>query len=130
MRPLKRWRLPNGLELEALDLSENYWADFWNLRILIRGKVPVPEGLVDPSDPLGREALRELGKEVLYQREIVKVGVREADLEGERLRALRNFEENALKYLAHPDFPRRFALRRFEETLKRLKIEREKEGEG
>lgn len=127
MRVLKRWRLPNGLELEALDLSENYWADFWNLRVLIRAKVPVPKGLKEGREPLAKEAWDRLGDEVLYEREIVKVGVREGELREQMKDALRNFEENALPYLAHPDFPRRFVMRRFEEALKKLKIERMKE---
>lgn len=130
MRLLKRWRLQNGLEVEAMDLSENYWADFWNLKILIRARVEVPEGFGDPLDPLQREALRRLGKEVLYQREIVKVGVRERDLEDERRKVLKNFEENALGYLAHPAFPRRFLQKKLEETLERIKIERRKEEEA
>lgn len=124
-RLLKRWTLENGLEVEVWDESENYWADFWNLRVLVLAK-----GKVDPEwkkvikDPFEEEALSEVGDELRYIREIVKVGIREADLTKEREAVLRSFEENALPYLRHPDFPRRFFLRRLEEVSKKLKIQK------
>lgn len=127
---LKRWTLKNGLELEALDLSENYWADFWNLRIQIVGRVKVDPSLIPFEDPLAEEALKALGDEVTYLREITKVGVREEELQQQRRKVLLTFEQNALPYLQHPDFPRRFLLRRFEETLKKMKIEKMRRDQG
>ncbi len=40
-RLLKELTLDNGLVLEVTDESSNYYADFWNLKIVIRGKVEV-----------------------------------------------------------------------------------------
>lgn len=122
---LKRWTLENGLEVEVWDRSENYWADFWNLKVLVlaKGKVD-PEWKKGYKDPCEEEALSEIGDELCYKREIVKVGIKEADLSKEREAVLKSFEANALPYLRHPDFPRRLFLRRLEEVSKKLRIQR------
>lgn len=124
-RLLKRWLLENGLEVEVWDESENYWADFWNLKVLVlaKGKVD-PEWKKEVKDTFEEEALSEVGDEICYKREIVKVGIREADLSKEREAVLKSFKENALPYLRHPDFPKRFFLRRLEEASKKLKIKK------
>jgi len=122
---LKKWSLENGLEVEVWDESENYWADFWNLKVVIlaKGKVD-PEWKRGLKDPLEEEVLLDIGDELCYKREIVKVGVRETELSREREAVLRSFEGNALPYLRHPDFPRRFFLRRLEEALKKHRIQK------
>jgi len=80
MKLIKRYCLKNNLKLEVWDLSENYWADFWNLKLEIRGKIEVDPSVFPKEDPLAEEAINAMGKEVFYKREIVKVGIREKDL--------------------------------------------------
>jgi len=129
MKLIKRYCLKNNLKLEVWDLSENYWADFWNLKLEIRGKIEVDPSVFPREDPLAEEAIRAMGKEVLYQREILKTGLREKDLPKEIEKALRFFEENALPYFQHPDFKRRFLLKEFEKTLKEIRIKKLQEAQ-
>jgi len=129
MKLIKRYCLKNNLKLEVWDLSENYWADFWNLKLEIKGKIEVDPSVFPKEDPLAEEAINAMGKEVFYKREIVKVGIREKDLPREIEKTLRFFEENALPYLQHPDFKRRFLLKEFEKTLKEIRINKLREAQ-
>ena len=36
---IKKLILNNGLALEITDDSSNYYSDFWNLKVVIKGKV-------------------------------------------------------------------------------------------
>ena len=83
---IRRWVLRNGLELEALDESRDYYGGYWNARVVVRGEVEQVKG----------------------------------DL-------LAYFEENALPYIEHEKFPERLVRRRFEETLKEIRIRRMRE---
>ncbi len=129
MKLIKRYCLKNNLKLEVWDLSENYWADFWNLKLEIKGKIQVDPSVFPKEDPLAEEAINAMGKEVFYKSEIVKVGIREKDLPKEIEKNLRFFEENALPYLQHPDFKKRFLLREFEKTLKEIRINKLREAQ-
>jgi hypothetical protein len=109
-RLLKGWTLANGLVLEVHDESTQYYADYWNLKVVIRGTVRIkPRYLrvICPANPCEQEAKEALGREASYRRELTRIGVREAD-KGETIqRLLASFEENTLPYLNHPAFPER-----------------------
>ena len=126
---IRRWTLRNGLQLEALDESRNYYGGYWNVRVVVRGEVGVEriylQGLLD--DPLAEEALKELGEKVQYRRELTKMGVPEGEVERVKGDLLAYFEENALPYIEHEKFPERFVRRQFEETLKEVRIRKMRE---
>ena len=126
---IRRWVLRNGLELEALDESRDYYGGYWNVRVVVRGEVEVEhlylEGLLE--DPLAEEALKELGEKVQYRRELTKMGVPEGEVGQVKGDLLAYFEENALPYIEHEKFPERLVRRRFEETLKEIRIRRMRE---
>ena len=127
---LKRWELQNGLTLEAEDFSYNYYGEYWNIKVMIRGKIEVRSEYLDgllAEEPYGEEALRRLGGEVEYRREITQVGVPEERL-GETIgRLLGYFEENALPYIDHPSFPERFVQKRWREVAKEIRTEKMRE---
>jgi hypothetical protein len=85
LEPLhKELTLDNGIALEVTGESSNYYADFWNLKVVIRGTVKVaPDHLraISPSNPYEQEAKQALGYEVPYHRELTRIGVREAEKE-------------------------------------------------
>ncbi len=126
---IRSWALKNGLKLEAIDLSKSYYGGYWNVKLLIRGKVRVKpsylEGMI--TDPLGEEAREELGEEVEYRRELTKIGVLEDELEKVKGELLSHFERNALPYMEHRAFLERFVRRRFEEVLKDMRIRKMRE---
>ncbi len=120
----KTLTLDNGLVLQVIDESSNYYADFWNLKVVIRGTVTVrPEYLQDisPTNPAEREAKSTVGPEVEYYRELTQIGVREAELEEGISRLLQHFEENSLPYLQHPSFPESMVKKRWRELAKEVR---------
>lgn len=123
---IRTWSLRNGLKLEVVDLSQNYYGGYWNVKLVVKGRVRVEPPYLDGlmADPLAEEARRELGQEVEYRRELTRIGVAEEELEQAKGELLSYFEENALRYMQHEAFPQRFVRRRFEEVLKELRIRR------
>jgi len=127
---LKRWELRNGLTLEAEDFSYNYYGEYWNIKVVIRGEIEVRPEYLDgllAEEPYGEEAFRRLGKEVEYRREITQVGVPEERLQETIARLLGYFEENALPYIDHPSFPERFVRKRWREVAKEIRTEKMRE---
>jgi hypothetical protein len=110
--------------LEVIDESSNYYADFYNLKVVIKGMVRVkPEYLnnIVPSNHYEREAIKVLGGEVEYYRELTKIGIRKIDVEENVRKLLQHFEENSLPYLKHPSFPERMVMKRWRELAQDIK---------
>jgi hypothetical protein len=131
-RLLKQVTLDNGLMLEITDERSNYYADFWNLKVVIKGKVQVvPDHLqaIVPSNPYEQEAKETLGGEVAYHRELTRIGVREAEKETTIQRLLVAFEENSLPYLQYPYFPERMVRRQWKKLAEEIKGERRESDE-
>ena len=128
---LKGWTLDNGLVLEVHDESTQYYADFWNLKVVIKGKVK-PECLQDiiPSSQHELEAKKALQEDVEYYRELTQIGVREAKLAQNIRRLLQHFEKNSLPYLQHPSFPEKMVRTGWREWTRENKIGRSREDEG
>ena len=120
---LKGWTLDNGLVLEVHDESSQYYADFWNLKVVIRGTVKVqPEYLqtICPLNPSEQEAKEALGGAVAYRRELARMGVREAEKEKNIQTLLGSFEENTLPYLKHPSFPEKLVRHQWQKMVEEL----------
>jgi hypothetical protein len=112
-RLLKELVLDNGLLLKVTDESTQYYADPWNLKVVVKGRIKVTSDhlkAICPSSPLEEEVKEALGAEVNYHRELTRIGVRGADKE-ERLRTLLgSCERNALPYLRNPAFPEKLVI--------------------
>jgi len=119
-RLLKEWTLDNGLLLKVADESTQYYADLWNLKMVIKGRIKVTSDhlkAICPSSPLKQEAKETLGTEVAYHRELTRIGVRGAEKE-ERIRTLLgSFEQNALPYLRHPTFPEKLVIHQWQKII-------------
>lgn len=122
-RLLKGWTLANGVVLEVHDESARYYADFWNLKVVIMGTVKnKPQYLqaICPSNPSEQEAKEALGRETVYHRELTRIGVREAE-KGETIqRLLGSFKENTLPYLNHPAFPEKLVRHQWQTLAEEL----------
>jgi hypothetical protein len=115
--------LSNGLVLEVHDESTQYYADFWNLKVVIRGTVKIqPEYLqaICPVNPCEQEAKETLGAEVLYRRELTRIGVREAEKGKTIQKLLGSFEENTLSYLKHSAFPEKLVRHQWQKLAEEL----------
>jgi hypothetical protein len=129
-RLLRGWTLANGLVLEIHDESAQYYADFWNLKVVIRGTVEIkPQYLhtIRPTNPSEQEAKVALGREAVYCRELTRIGVREMEKERTIQKLLGSFEENTLPYLNHPSFPEKLVRHEWQKKVEGLT---EKETEG
>jgi hypothetical protein len=120
---LKELTLDNGIVLEV---TSNYYADFWNLKVVIRGTVKVaPDHLraIISTNPYEQEAKEALGYEVPYHRELTRIGVREAEKEATIQKLLGSYEENSLPYLEHSSFPKKMVRSRWKKIGRRDKRE-------
>ena len=119
-RLLKEITLGNGLVLRVTDESTQYYADFWNLKMVIRGHVEVASDhlqAISPTTPAEGEAKKALGSEVTYCRELTRIGVRETDKEEQIHMLLGSFEQNTLPYLRHPSFPEKLVLHHWQKMV-------------
>lgn len=120
----KELTLDNGLVLEVTDESSNYYADFWNLKVVIRGTVKVvPDYLqaIIPTNPYEQEAKEALECKVPYHRELTLIGVREAEKEAAIQKLLGSFEENSLPYLEHSSFPKKMVRSHWKKLVREIK---------
>ena len=120
---LKGWTLENGLVVEVYDESAQYYADFWNLKIVIRGTVKVQSEYlrtISLLNPFEQEAKEALGCEVAYHRELTRIGVREAEKETTIQMLLNSFEENTLPYLRYPSFPEKLVRHQWQKKVEEL----------
>jgi hypothetical protein len=129
---LKELTLDNGLVLEITDESSNYYAEFWNLKVVIRGSVKVASDhlqAIIPTTPPEEEAKEALGCEVPYHRELTRIGVRQAEKEATIQTLLGSFEENSRPYLGHPSFPVRMVRSHWEKLADEIKGKKRKSDE-
>jgi len=132
VRLLKELPLDNGLMLEVRNESSNYYADFWNLKVVIRGKVRVASDHLQsiiPSNPSEQEAKQAVGSKVAYHRELTRIGVRNAEQEATIQKLLGSFEENSLPYLEHPSFPEKMVRIQWKKLAEEIKGKRRKNDE-
>jgi hypothetical protein len=123
---LKGWTLDNGLVLEVHDKSARYYADFGNLKVVIRGTVKVQSEYlrtICPLNPSEQKAKEALGGEAAYHRELTRIGVREAEKETTIQTLLNSFEENTLPYLRYPSFPEKLVRHQWQKRLRSLQNE-------
>jgi len=129
-RLLKKLTLDNGLVLRVTDKSTRYYADFWNLKVVIKARMkvtPVHLRVICPANPFEQEAKEALGAEVIYQRELTRIGVREVDKEETIHRLVESFEKNTLPYLRNLSFPQKLVLHQWQKRVKEC-TRREVEG--
>lgn len=119
---LKTWRLPNGVVVEIVDESMQSSADFWTIKLAVKGAIEVKrEYLSDFDDkPDYLEILSMLLPTARYHREIVKTGVAQEDMSSEKAILLFVFEKNALIYFEREDFPERYVRKLYKELEKEL----------
>lgn len=122
-RLLKRLELENGVHLIIEDESIRYYADLWNLKLVITGKIEVnPEHLaaITPVNAYEEQAKSSLGKVVIYRRDLTRTGIKECEKEEVIKRLLAAFEQNSLPYLRHRSFPERLVRTQWKKLAKEI----------
>lgn len=122
-------RLENRLNLEIYDASRRVAGDRWQVRMIARVPIDLAGDLFsrdNGSDPSLQEMTDTLGNPVLFEYRTERNFVDEKEKGSVFDAQMASFLNSARAYLAHPDFPRRFAVKKYCEVRKR----RESSGTG
>jgi hypothetical protein len=119
---LRTWHLANGLKVEIIDDTVNYYSDYSTVKLTIRCVIGVRQEYLLPfrDRPDYGEVADVLSDAAEYRREIVKVGVPGKNLSAVKGFLVGQFEENALGYFERDDFPERFVRKRFTDLAEEL----------
>jgi len=91
------------------DTTRRYYEDYHLVRLEIECDIAVKEAFFEKPEKLA-EARSMLGDSVSYRRTVEKMGVPFLEIESAREEILSSFIANAVPYLSHKDFPRKFVL--------------------
>ena len=98
--------LDNGVQVEAVDRSKQYYGDFHQVVVEVVCTVPVVSALF-ATEAEYHDVLAILGPAAEYRKTIGRMGVPTAQVEAVRSDLLRSFLANAGAYLHAPDFPKK-----------------------
>jgi 2,4-dienoyl-CoA reductase-like NADH-dependent reductase (Old Yellow Enzyme family) len=115
-------RLENRLSLEIYDASRRVAGDRWQVRMIARVPIDLSGDLFLPASDSGpgfEEMIDTLGSRVLFEYRAERNFVDEKEKEGIFDSQKATFLISARAYLENPDFPRRFAERKYREALDR-----------
>lgn len=112
--------LTNGLTVRFYDATRRYFGDYHQVRIKISCQVPLSAGLFEDAQAF-EAAVKLLGAQVLYQKEIEQQGVPTLAVSDAVEKVISQFMENSLCYFESGDFPRRFAQSELNRVLTRAK---------
>jgi hypothetical protein len=120
---IRSWELENGLTVQIIDDTVNYYGDYYNVKLTIRCMVLVKEEYLASftAQPDFQKIREMLPTTVEYRREIVKAGVAGGKLLGTKTHLMESFEKNALCYFERRDFGERFVQKKFTELQEELR---------
>lgn len=107
----KTFNLSNGLILEIKDESKKIAKDRWVVRL--RALIDIPLKYIDRDD-----IKAELGENVIYEKRRERNFIAETEKDAVFNELTQSFVNMSLKYLAHPDFPKKFILKKYNEHKK------------
>jgi hypothetical protein len=117
--------LENNLKLEIYDISKKMAGDRWLVSILARIKIPVnPEsGLFSGSEWSKEEIIKLLGNEAVFEQKRERYFIDEKNKQFVFNELCDSFVNNTISYLSHPDFPKKFAVMKLKEKIKKASLE-------
>ena len=113
---IKKMELKNGLTLEFIDVSRKVAGDRYQVVLKTRVTVPVDEKWFpenDPARPGLAEIVKKVGPEVAFEQKKERNFVDER----EKTAVLKDItavaEDYGVRYIGHPDFPRKLILKKY-----------------
>lgn len=106
---IKSEKLDNGVELTIYDACRPLIGDRWLVTLIVRAKVAVKEAL-EADNPTGADmdtVCKALGDEVVFEQKRERNFIDDAEKDAVFQVMYDLFQESTLKYVAHPDFPRK-----------------------
>lgn len=113
--------LENNLRVNLYDASRQLVGDRWLVRLIIRMRIAVDDVWdAETAAPLSKSAVKELtGDTVVFEQTKSRTFIDEAEKDDVFQALLDDFVRHSAPYLAHPEFGRRFVLKRCNEEKKR-----------
>ena len=119
---IKTIDLENGLELKLYDASRKLAGDRWLVSLIARIEIPTNKLLLkeDGSPLLNIDEVRKaLGEKLLFEQKREKIFIDEKEKD-EVMKEIQDFFlSSSLSYFSHPDFPKKYVLKKFNEKIKK-----------
>jgi hypothetical protein len=113
---IKKIDLESGLTLEFINLSRKIAGDRYLVALMTRIKVPVEKRWFSEKDlslPDIAEIRKKVGKAVFFEHKKERNFIDEGQKEEVLNELIQVAEEYGVRYLGHPDFPKKLILKRF-----------------
>lgn len=114
--PIREILLANGLTVRFFDHTRRYFGDYHQVRVNIICDVPLTAELFDDDDSY-RSALKHLGDNVQYLKEIEHQGVPTAATVETLQRVIQQFVDTSMGYFQSAEFPRKLAQSQLKKAL-------------
>ncbi len=113
--------LENNLRVDLYDASRKLVGDRWLVRLIVRMRIAVDDVWdAEAAAPLSKSTVKELiGDTVVFEQTKTRTFIDEEQKNDVLQALLDDFARHSTAYLAHPEFGRRFILKRFTEEKKR-----------
>ena len=110
-------RTPNGLSIEVWDGSRVIAADTASVVIVVRIPVEVKDTYFDDASSY-QKTVKVFGSPILFEYRNERTFVPIEERQSLFMAMLESFKKDVLPYLSREQFPKRFVLSKYEETLK------------
>ncbi len=123
---LKTRLLENGIKLNIYDISRKLAGDRWLVACVAEMEISVDDIILnspDFSDKDHEDIKKSLGTRVFYEQKRERNFIDEKEKEKILGEICGSFMESQLKYLSHPDFSKRFIIKKYDEYKKKKNIE-------
>ncbi len=115
---IKKIELKNGLTLEFINISRKVAGDRYLVALQTRLEVPVEESWFSENNPPlpGIADIRKMvGKKVVFEQKKERHFIDEKEREAVLNNICEVAEDFGIRYLGHPDFPRKLILKKYNE---------------
>ncbi len=122
---LKTKALKNGIKLDIYDISRKLAGDRWLVACMAKMEIPVDDILLNSPDftDMDHEDIKKgLGNRIFYEQKRERNFIDEKD-KGKVLNEIcTSLLETQVKYLSHPDFSKKFIIKKYNDYKKEKKI--------
>ena len=119
---IKTIDLENGLKLKLFDVSRKLIGDRWLVSLIASIEMPINDSLLqkDVSSLFNVDEVRKaLGEKLLFEQKREKIFIDDKEKD-EVMKGMQDlFLSSSLAYFSHPDFPRKYILKKFNEKIKK-----------
>ncbi|MCF8069211.1 MAG: hypothetical protein K9L30_11560 [Desulfobacterales bacterium] len=121
---LKTIKLDNGLNINIIDESKEMVGDRWKISVVVKIDIPVEDHMPDKNlpDVSPAELKKVIGDTVIFEKKQERIFVDDREKDGVISGLIDSFEKEILGYVSSPNFPKRFIVKHYNETLKKEQL--------